>query len=235
MTANLTGNLSENWDSSFTFLAQGGVSNFLNLPEPPPLPEASLLERYLFEQPIPLTLLFVVAGGICWTVLNSRARLKQAWRALWCCLGLGALVVVVSFLVTTSREKVMEATASLVRAVSRADATATGSLLASDARLYFTEGGIGVERDVIIARVGKDFAQGGMYHLQDCSILERRAGVIGSGLAVCQVRVRSTPSVSGGPIFSWWRVDYEQGTDGVWRVKGIMMLSNSLGAGMRGW
>jgi len=203
------------------------ITNPLAIPDPTPLPAAPLWERLLLENPWPLTILLLAGAGIAWTVLNNRARPRDATKAAIALAGAGVGVFVLATLVSTTREGLRTAAADLVRAVARADAPAVRDACTSEAALYWWVNPKGLPLDDILDRVGRDFIPGGTYAVKDLAILASQAHVESPDHARVQIKVRVTPQSTGFPNISWWRLDYRLGSDGRWRVHGIQPLAIS--------
>lgn len=194
----------------------------LDVPDPRPLPDPSLLEHYLFESPaVPCTLFLVVAAA-AWVFLGPGSRRAKmiALPLLACAVG----VLATAWFVTTPREAMLDVTRRLIGAVSRGDGPGVGALLTGDARLYYFEATGGLEKEAILQRVERQFGPGGSLRLKDTAILRSEAAEGGDGAGVVQVKVRAMLESAGTVGFSWWRLDLVQ-ESGQWRVRGVMPLS----------
>ena len=74
-------------------------------------------------------------------------------------------------------------------------------------------------RDEILSFVGGEMR--GAFKIGNYRVLETQAAVTGPNAAVTQTYVRVTPEQTGGPTFSWWRLDWRRDPDGRWRVTHI--------------
>lgn len=189
-------------------------------PQIPPLPQAPLFERVLLESPWPAVVLLLLAALVLFLVLNARAKLKPALLAGACVLLAAVGCYVVSVLVETPREKIKAGTRALVAATAEANRSELDRLLGDDLTMRVTRVPPTADKhmtmDLVEAILGKQ------YRVNDHSILEMQATIDGPRLGRTQVRVRVGSEY--GSIPSWWRLDWELGADGQWRVRRIEAL-----------
>lgn len=207
-----------------TTLAQ--ALNPLIVTDPPPLPSPPLLERALFENPWPLALVLLAAGLLAWYVLTQRAHLRVARAVILICILAAAGVVALARLVTTTRETLDARTRDFVRAVATADTIAARTILTNDAALYWWIDPNGLPLDLLLARIERDFREGGSYRVAEHQVLSVQASVDSPTTARVQVKVRVVAAAANFPNISWWRLDYVREGD-AWRVDAIQPLAIS--------
>ena len=203
--------------------------NFLNIPDPTPLPSGPLWQRLLLENPLPIAAVLATAGVAVIFIFKQRADINRGLK-----LGLPAVFAAVALwilasAVQTDREKLKASAIGLVRAVASGDAAATDRALADDALLRTFIDASGLTKDRILERVERDFRKGGSLEVSDFAILEIQATTQGPRDGFVQFKLRATPQLTGGPTFSWWRLDLSRDTDGAWRTTGIDLLESSFG------
>ncbi len=203
--------------------------NLLNIPDPQPLPAGPLWSRLLLESPLPLVLLLATAGVVAILVLNQRGDLRRGLRTGGPILGAAAAVWLLASAVATDRERLKASAAALVRAVAAGDAEATDRALSQDAVVRTFVDASGLPRERIIERVGRDFRKGGSLEVKEYAILEMQATTQGDRDGFVQLKLRATPQITGGPTFSWWRLDLSRDADGEWRTTGVDLLESSFG------
>ena len=184
-----------------------------------PLPEAPLLDRLLFEQPLMLGAGLLLAGLVAVVALRNANKMKAGILALGVAVVLTAGVFATASMVTTDREALLELQDDLVRAVAEADIDALDQLLARDARMPSVSISLlsgGLSRERILSVVAS--TTGGAYPVSDHAILDRQAVVDGPNAARTQVHAR-VESGGGAPTLTWfriaWRLDPEAGWQAV--------------------
>ena len=203
--------------------------NFLNIPDPTPLPTGPLWQRLLLENPLPLVALLATAGVVLIFLFNQRGDMRRGLK-----LGLPALLAaiglwVVASAVNTDRERLKKSAIGLVRAVASGDAAGADRALADDAILRTFIDASGLQKDRILERVERDFRKGGSLEVKEHAILEIQAATQGQSDGFVQFKLRATPQATGGPTFSWWRIDLTRDSSGEWRTTGIDLLESSFG------
>jgi hypothetical protein len=204
----------------------------------PSLPSPPLLQRLTLEEPGTLTVAFVVAAAIGFYVLNRQGKASRGFLAAAIGVGLAIGVQVLARLIETDRERIMGATAELVRTTAHADVEELSKLLAKEVRFSndfdLTNSEVQTDkawdRDEILAKVREYMTR--RYALKEAAILETQGIIDRPGVGRTQVRVRAVPEAAGFPIISWWRIDWVKKDDG-WVVKGIQPMDLGLG-GMGG-
>jgi hypothetical protein len=203
-------------------------STLIDVPDPPPLASPSLLDRAVFEQPLPLAAGCIIASLLAGAIARSRTSSQQrkalgvASIALFV-LGVGAYVA--GRVVHTPRERMLVATRALVDAVATANVDAVRAGLTNDCTLTYFEAPLGLPAKGILDRVATQFAGGGIYSLEDYTIRAIQAAPSRPGFGQVQVKVWAKAK-AGFPINSWWRLDYVE-QEGTWRANAIMAVSIS--------
>lgn len=182
---------------------------------PAALPSSKGYERWILENPLPLTALFVLAGLLMWFVMRGKGRAKEgAWIAA-AFLVLGAIVMGTGMLVQTEREVLTARSHVLVDAVATVNVAKVSGMLAGDVVVA----PFGFGKDMILRRLESDL--GGMYAIKEHRVLEAVAAIDGPNSARTQVHVRATPDegLYNAPVGSWWMLHWRKdGKTGEWMV-----------------
>jgi hypothetical protein len=193
------------------------------IPRPPtPLPAAPLLESILFERPLPLVVLLVLAGLVAFVLLNRRGRAGAGIFALALGVALACGLWILATVVRTDREVVSEQTRELVDAAARTDRAGLSRLLHETAKLSIGGGGW-LERDEILDAV--DRRLGATYKLHEWAVVKVEASVDSAEVARTQVNVRAETEAARVPNLSWWKIGWRKAADGRWVVTSIEPLS----------
>lgn len=186
----------------------------------PPLPNAPFFERFVLENPWPAVMLLAMLGIALLAILNARARLKAGLMVGGALFALAGSCYLASVLVTTPREHMKRATRELVGAAARVNLGELDRLLSDELTVRVTRLSRSAgKRDTMEA---VEAMLGNQYRVREHTILETQATLDGARLGRTQVRVRVTSDY--GPLPSWWRVDWELGSDGRWRARRIEAL-----------
>lgn len=184
------------------------------------LPPAPLLERFLFEQPLlPIAVLVLLAliAAIAFAGRNQRRRGLIVAGVL---VAVAAGVYLASMLVTTERETLLERTEVAIGSVALLDVGTMREVLTEDLYLR-TAGAIARLQPSVEGRTEIiDLAERrlkGSYHVTDWKILDRQATIDGPNLGRTLVRVGVDADGISRTHYSWWRLHWERGPDGVWR------------------
>lgn len=180
-------------------LTAASASAQLDILQPPPnlpsLPEPPALSHALFENPIPAVILSIALGLAAHAIASRLGRRRLGLLGTGAGVVLGAIVLLVSTLVVTKRERVQAKTRELVEAVAAADRPALDRLLADDARLSVTGLTRAWRKDGILAWIGANLAPGGLYAVDHHRIGEIQAEIGPSGrVAHTRATVAVTPT-----------------------------------------
>jgi ketosteroid isomerase-like protein len=203
-------------------LAQGVAG--LDAQAPPPLPGPAFWPSLFLERPALAALLAMGVSLVAFAVLTARGRMRQARIAVALGVLAAALLVAVSVLVVTDRERMDEATRRMIRAVAAADTADLDLVLTPDAVLLSPLSGQPLTKSEILAGIAADFRPGGVYEVREHRVLELQAAPEGPDGGRVQVKVRITPA-DGPPTPAWVRIDFERAAEGEWRVGGINVFS----------
>lgn len=203
------------------------ISPFGPQPNIPPLPPPPLLTSLLLEHPAPLVGALGIAAVVAFAILNARGRARQAGIAGLALLLAAAGLYTLATLIQTDREKISEETKALIGAAAHADSRALDAQMAPTCRLYtslpipeFTVPSDGLGKAAILDGVVK--AMGQQHHVDEAAVLELQAAIDGPTSGRTQVRVRTT--IDKVPVFSWWRITWQRGSDGDWKAAAIEPL-----------
>jgi len=211
-------------------LAQSGFAQ-LDAPAPQPLPTTGIFDLYLLENPWFLMIGATIIALVVYVLLTTRGKSGKARLAMVLGICIAGVVFALATFVDTPREQLKMRTIEFIGAVARADTDIVQDVLAADAILYSPITPDGARTEQILARVKQDMAQSGRYAVKDVRVIEIQAAMTGASRGIVQVKVRATSNLSGFPIPSWWRIDFERdGDSGEWDASGISMLS--IGAGI---
>lgn len=129
-------------------------------------------------------------------------------------------VYLLSTLVTTEREVLLQRTEALIAATARVDDAALRDTLTEDALLR-TSGAIERVLRSIDGRAGIiDGARQnlqGRYRITEWEILDRQATIDGPNVGRTLIRVGADADGISRTHYSWWRLHWERGPDGRWR------------------
>jgi hypothetical protein len=206
-----------------TALAALAAGNPLALRDPAPLPDGPLFDKLLFENPIILGGLLLIAGAVVFVLLNNRGRLKHAIGIALALALLGAAVFILANAVETDREKMATRTRKLIGAVSRAEIAQVEAMLDESCRLSAPLITSLSDKRAIVQLVQSNFAPGGVRTIKEAAVLEIQASKDGPDVGRTQVKVRAT-GMNGGISLSWWRLDFQKAGEGPWTVVGIEAL-----------
>lgn len=196
------------------------MNDLLQAPPIDGLPPAPLLERFLFEQPL---LPVVVLGLLAVIAVIAFASRNQRQRGVLVAGVLALLaggVYLVSTLVTTEREELLERTEVLIGAAASVDSVVLRDILTENASLR-TTGAIervlaSIEgRTEIINRASQSLE--GRYQVTEWEIVDRQATIDGPSVGRTLVRVGVDVDGFSRTHYSWWRLHWERGPDGQWR------------------
>lgn len=196
--------------SPFTLAQQlGNLSQALDIPSPPPLPQPPALERYLFEQPwLPLGVL-VLVGLVSFFALSHRGQPRKGGIIAGVCLVLAGGLVALATFVNTPRERARVATDVLITAVATGDGATIRRELTPDARVFHARApAAGLSREQIADFVAQYFSPTGMYRVSDHTIEQFQAAALEGGRVQVQVKVRVTSPAAQLPVRAWLRLDF---------------------------
>ncbi len=197
-----------------------------------PLPSPPILSRLLFEDPLILTAILIIASVAVFFLFNAQGKVKKAilWSGVGLLLGIGVLILASA--IETDREKIIAATTPLVRVTAAADTSRLEPLLDDQVRLTNE---LSLAADELPHGEPWDKTQildhvrsylGDKFRLKpgETAIIETQGVIDGPGRGRTQVHIRVTPELFEFPWPSWWRIDWKQDAKGEWRVIGIQPL-----------
>lgn len=193
-------------------LLQAG--NIERLPPPP------LLERFLFEQPLlPIAVLALLAI-IAVVAFAGRNQRRRGLLVAGVLVAVAGGVYLASVLVTTDRETLLGRTEVAIGATAQVEIDAMREILTEDAYLR-TAGAIARVQPSVEGRTEIiDLAARRLqsrYRVSQWEILDRQATIDGPNLGRTLVRVGVDVDGFSRTHYSWWRLHWERGPDGVWR------------------
>lgn len=194
------------------------------VPSIEPLPNAPLLERFLYEQPGAWAGAAAIAmvAVVILILANRRGRLGAGGAAAGAILAICGAWVMTARLVTTDRERIDRGTVALIQAAADGDRSAADGILAEDARLHLAgAGSFSMSRDRILD--GFDALRRDI-RVSDYGILERTKSVDGVNSGRSRVVVRFGFK-EGGPTFSSWELAWRREPSGLWRIIRMEALS----------
>ena len=186
---------------------------------------ASLIDRFLFENPWPLIGALILAGAVAFALLNRKGRVTPALASVLAAVVLSAGVWLAARSITTDRERVRDLTVALVNATAKVDESTLGSMLASDLTLYLKVGAItsdgSMDRAATLQQVRRSL--GGLYKLKDWRITSNEI-TTSATQASSRLSVSVTTEAYAIPHRSTWRVDWRREPGETWRVFAIELL-----------
>ncbi len=196
------------------------MNDFLQPPPIEALPPTPLLERFLFEQPLLPTAVLAVLAVIAAVAFLRRNQRKRGLIVAGVLAVVAGGVYLTATSVTTERETLLDRTEAVIGATAQAQGPILQDMLTENALLR-TSGAIArvlpsVEgRDEIITKVEQNL--GGRYRVTRWEILDRQATIDGPNVGRTLIRVGVEAEAASRTHYSWWRLHWERGPDGVWR------------------
>ncbi len=186
----------------------------------PRLPDAPLLERWLYEAPwtpaVALTLLGLLAA---WLLLRAgQAGAQGRWAVLAACTGAlaGTGLVLLASSVTTMREVLVERTRGLVVAVLAGDAATVERELSPSFALTLLGRQSSRGRDYVVSAVRGDIAA--RFNAKASELRWVRASMDGPAVARTQVSLLASSELMGGPTPTVWMIHWRADAQGRWYV-----------------
>ena len=203
---------------------QGPLAAF-DAPPPTPLPHAPAFAHYLLESPWLLSVAAIAFAVIGATLLSTRGRPRSSRLAAIAGVTAAVLMISTAGIIDTPREVMMRSAKQLISSTAAGDAQAVEAMLTPDAVLYLPPSTVRHDHAAIVQRVRTHFSKGGLWAVSACRVTDIQACEDAPGRGRVQVKVAATPAGMGGTFPSWWRIDFERGSDEEWRVSGISLLS----------
>ncbi len=186
------------------------------------LATSPLWQNLLLEDPWPVGLvLFILAGVLGFVGMQQGSgRLKKIAGAA----ALGAVIVfLLAGLITTTRERIIEQTRTLVGHTAPLDLAAFKAMVSPQVTVLVGEGSSDplFTGDQVFARLERAL---GNYPIQNQSILAIDASLRGDDFALCQFDVRS--DAVRGRVTTRWLLTWKKQTDGAWQVITVQWLDS---------
>jgi hypothetical protein len=195
----------------------------LDVPDPPPLPEGSLFERFILESPVAVIAIVLVATLIVWLKFRQVASGGRTTMLAGAGIATAVLIATVATLVETRSERLQKITTTLVADAIHARAESVAVVLHDDCVLIEPFSRDEMDRDRILRGIRDRIPTFG---ISDHAALEVSAYAPNERFGKVQVKVRV--NISGAGVhFSWWELEYERTAGGDWRVIRIKPLSMS--------
>lgn len=172
----------------------------------------------LFEDPLMLLLGLIGVAAVLWALSRSRGDTRLMGGAMMA-LALALAIGVLSWLVETSREKLLARTNEFVKAVEAHDAASLNTMLTPDASV------VGPNKRVWLTRAAFDlglqtFAK--VYPDWDHRVIDANARQDRDDLAISRIRVRSKLSdANPTPVPSEWEFIWTREAQGDWQIQEI--------------
>lgn len=196
------------------------MNDLLQAPTIDRLPAAPLLERFLFEQPLLPVAVLVLLAVIAVIAFAGRNQRRRGMMVAGVLVAGAGVIYLVSTLVTTEREELLQRTEVLIGATARVDSSVLADMLTADAAMR-TSGGLSrwvpsIEgRAEIIDGASRNLQ--GSYRVREWEILDRQAAIDGPNVGRSLIRVGVEVDGFSRTHYSWWRLHWERGPDGQWR------------------
>jgi Domain of unknown function (DUF4440) len=179
------------------------------------------MSKYLFDTPYWLVALVAIIGIGLLVSANARQEKRLAWAGAFT-LFVGALLVLLSWVVETDQEKVLARTRELVKAVENKDAATLDRLLHPGARLAGTD----LKKADLVAMAPRYVEQ---YGLKNIRISPEEPRQIGTGVIEVSGTIRSDAQGLGIVATPTdWQFSWVRTPDG-WRVRDIRPLKFTIG------
>lgn len=196
------------------------MNELLQAPPITPLPPVPLLERFLLEQPLLPVIVLALLAVIALVAFFSRNQRRRGLLVAGVLIAIAGGVYATASLVTTERERLHARTTELIGAAAKADTAALQDLLTEDASLRVTGELSRVVQPVDGREAILDAATYRLrdrYTIDDWSIRDSQATIDGPNVGRTLIRVAVDTSSFSRTHYSWWRLHWEQGPDGLWR------------------
>ena len=197
------------------------------LPDVRPLPDPPLVPYLVFEAPLWPAIVIAALGVLGLFGFGTRGRGGTGLLVLASGVVVAGSLLAAGALVTTDRERLLDATRRTIAATAEARTDDLRGLLHEDVRVMLPDR---VPASSISGRAGVLAAVerqlGARYRVESWSIKGVQASVDGPGLARTQVGVTAR-AARGGPVLSWWLLDWRKVGDG-WLVVGLELVSMPL-------
>jgi ketosteroid isomerase-like protein len=179
------------------------------------------MQNLLFENPWPLVMALVATAAVLRLVGFRNRRPALTYAAMGAVL-LAVGVYVLSAVVTTDRERIMERTRALVAATAPLDLAVLDDVLAPGAFVSGPDGSAWVEYERVRVEL-QDVVQ--RYQPAEHSIrdLQAEAGET-RGVSVIDLRTSAGAGGAGLPVRTVWRLHWRKEGDGQWRVAELQWL-----------
>ena len=175
----------------------------------PPLPEPGLIERWVLESPFALVLSLALIGIAGLVVFNARGHLRTGLMVQGAAALLAGASILVSILVETPRERLMDRTRTLVAALAKVDTNALTSAIHEDATVD-VRGTMSFEGRDRIIKAAERYV-GSSTRIDSHSVPEIQGVVDGPNAARTQARVRHSGDQI--PPASWWRISWYRASE----------------------
>jgi hypothetical protein len=185
----------------------------------------------LFSTPWWLPTAIIVAGVFVFVTGNAR-QMTGARNVGIALVGLACLLILVSWLVETDRERVTRQSRELIRSVEARDWAKMRSLLDPKVSLAISIGTINANRDDLVKEAQTATDQ---YGLKNIIITSLEAEQTQSLITVTLAAISEQDATMGRPVNSSWQFEWQKvGTD--WTLYRItcLQIGNEQGANLRG-
>ena len=216
-----------------TGASASGVSAQLDILQPPPdlpgLADPPFLQHALFENPVPLVIVSVLAALLAHAVAARIDRRKAGLIASALALLLGVAGFLLATLVQTDREAVEERTRQTVTAVAEADTSTLTTIFDPEVRLYYSGSRAGWNSGRILSFIDTYLLPRQRYEVETHSIsgIQTQLGP-GRFTARSRARVSVTPVGDRAPTsvicLMTWRQDPDASGPESWTLTEIQPL-----------
>lgn len=218
-----TRRVSSAYHSNMLLLLQPGGSSILSTPDP--LPSPPFLTHYLFESPWLLGVGLGATGLVASLFLSRNGRARLAGICGFIGLLAGALIFMLSSLVITERERLIETSNRFIRAAIDGQKDPVAAGLRSDVTLTLLGRSSRLGKDDLVRLVARDIVA--TYQAKDSRIGKTSAVIDSPTVARTQTPIHVVTKLDTGStrttwLLTWVRESAEVGGDmGGWRVRSI--------------
>lgn len=195
----------------------------LEVPDPPSLPEGSIVDRFIFESPTAAIAIIALGVLAVWLRFRHTDHSSRGTIALGVGVSSCVLVGTVAAFVKTNAEQLKETTVELVAHAIQGQTAKVSDILHDECVLTEPFSRDEMDRDRILRGVQEKLPTVGIV---EHAILGIRAHAPNDRFGTVQVKIRV--NIQGAGVhFSWWAIEYERDASATWRASGIKPLSMS--------
>lgn len=199
----------------------------LSLPAPPELPPSPIVSGLLFENPWVIVVVLLALAILIYLWRHRAGNPRSLLKVSAVMIVLAGVLVLIAGTIKTSRERMVQASRSLIARVAAGDAPAIRSLLTPEARATATRFYPELDLEDVLTQVEGRFGVRGSEPIREFAIVEIGAAERAPGNGRVRLLVRVVPESTRFPLLSWWTLDLDREGEGAWRVRTVTLYSIS--------